>query len=318
MKEEGIMSVGGRLYQSSMLYKLMAGEDIEVLLKKGARANQLLMDGLNSTPLHVAVECDNLEACKSLITHGADLNVSSKGGYTPLMKAMKNGNVELIDMLISAGAHLNSKDDLNRTALWWASFYGQSNILSYMVKKGALVNVKDTQKGLTPLMVATQYADQKTVDTLLLFGCHINDISYAGHTALSYSIMHENKMQGLLRAKSLIRSGADIHSSHMGVLGTFSPSPLMLAVEKQNDVLLELLLSKGAKGIEEGFLYAQKRNYNKIIDVFKTVKFPTEFSNDVKLINLKTVKEEPLFIIDNQFDYSYAVKNDNRVRQKCV
>ena len=316
MKEEGIMTVGGRLYQSSMLYQLTAGENIEPLLKKGARANQILMDGLNSTPLHVAVDCNNIASVKTLIKYGSDLNCSSKGGYTPLMKAMKMGNMEIIDVLIAAGAYLNSKDDFNRTALWWASYYGQSNILSYMVKKGAHLNVVDTQKGLTPLMVAAKYSDNKTVEALLGCGASVNDISYRGHTALIYAILDKNKMQGFLKAKALIQSGADIHSSHLGVLNTFSPRPLMVAVEQQNETLLKLLLLNGAKGMEEGFLYAKKRNYTEIMSVFKQFDLPSNISKNVKLIDLKITKDEPLFVVDNQIDFSYSIKNNKLVRQK--
>ncbi len=316
MEEECKMNVGGRLYQTSMLYKLMAGESIEPLLKKGSRANQILMDGLNSSPLHVAVECSNMESIKALIKYGADLNYASKGGYTPLMKAMKTGNIEIIDILLSAGCYLNSKDDSNRTALWWACYYGQSNILSYMVKKGANLNVVDTQKGLTPLMVASKYADVKTLEALLACGASVNDISYRGHTALIYAILNENKMQGLLKAKALIQSGADINSSHLGVLNTFSPRPLMMAVEQQNEPLLKLLLSNGAQGIEEGFLYAKKRNYEKILSILEKVKLSPDASKNVKLVNLFVTKEDPLFISDYQIDLPYSIKKDKQIRQK--
>ncbi len=316
MKEEDLMNVGGRLYQSSMLFNLMAGESVEPLLKKGSRANQILMDGLNSTPLHVAVECNNIPSVKALIKYGADLNAVSKGGYTPLMKAMKTGHIEIIDILISAGAYLNSKDDSNRTALWWASYYRQSHLLFYLVKKGAHLNIVDTQEGLTPLMVASKYADHKTLEALLACGAQVNDISYLGHSPLIYAILNKNKMQALLKVKALIQAGADIHSSHLGVLNTFSPCPLMAAVEQKNEALVQVLLLNGAKGVEESFLYAQKRNYEEITALFKRFNLSPRISKNVKLINLKMKKEDPLFILDSQIDFSYSIKKDKQIRQK--
>lgn len=308
------MTVAGHLYQSGMLYKLTSGEDIEPLLKKGARVNQILMDGLNSTPLHVAVDCNHIQAVKNLIAYGANLNAPSKGGYTPLMKAMKNGQFEIVDLLVNAGAYLNSKDDKDRTPLWWASYYGQAGLIPYLVQKGANVNVKDSEHGLTPLMVATKYANAKTVEAILSADADMDATSFYGHTALHYAIMARDKSDGIKKAKLLIQKGVDIHQSQIGVLNTFVPSPLVLAVTERYLPMVELLLNAGADGVQEAFLHAQKRDYKEIMSLLLP---KLQKQKNIAVIDLKVVKEEPVFIADNTCSYvPYTIKNNKRVRQK--
>lgn len=307
------MTVGERLYQSGMLFKITAGEDIKPLLKKGARVNQILMDGLNSTPLHVAVDCNHTQAVKNLIAYGADLNAPSKGGYTPLMKAMKNGQFEIVDLLVNAGAYLNSKDDKDRTPLWWASYYGQAGLIPYLVQKGANVNVQDSEHGLTPLMVATKYANAQTLQALLSAGADMNAVSFYGHTALHYAILNLDKIKGVKKAKLLIQKGANIHQSQMGVLNTFSPRPLVLAVTEGHLLMVELLLKAGAKGVQEALLYAQKRDDKEIVSLLLP---ELQKQKNGIAIDLKQRKDDPVFIVDNNPYVPYSIKNNKRVRQK--
>lgn len=69
-----------------------------------------------------AINSNNLDAARSLISSGYDVNETSKNGYTPLMGAVYKGNVEMIKLLISAGAKLEDFDNQGNTPFMYAFF----------------------------------------------------------------------------------------------------------------------------------------------------------------------------------------------------
>ncbi|XP_053547928.1 nuclear factor NF-kappa-B p100 subunit isoform X2 [Bombina bombina] len=84
---------------------------IEVLVNGGADVNAAERKSGRS-PLHIAVEMDNLNMATFLIKRlGADINLRTFGGNTPLHLAASLGSPVLTKMLISAGADVYSEND---------------------------------------------------------------------------------------------------------------------------------------------------------------------------------------------------------------
>lgn len=74
------------------------------------------------TPLHIAVENENIDMAKLLINKGADVNAKDGRGDTPLHIAVKNENHEFITLLIVSKASLNVKNNKGETPLFYSLY----------------------------------------------------------------------------------------------------------------------------------------------------------------------------------------------------
>jgi ankyrin repeat protein len=61
-----------------------------------------------------------VDAVRTLIAAGADVNVRTKAGTTALMRASEDGGIDAVRALIAAGADVNAKDKLGWTPLIFA------------------------------------------------------------------------------------------------------------------------------------------------------------------------------------------------------
>lgn len=73
---------------------------VRLLLDNGADANKGIASLTQKRPLHEAAHYNNIELCKLLIEHGADVNVKSIWGDTPLSLAL---NIDVINLLKEHG-----------------------------------------------------------------------------------------------------------------------------------------------------------------------------------------------------------------------
>jgi hypothetical protein len=74
-------------------------------------------------PLHCAAEYGNIEAIRSWLASGADVNVINDNGQTPLMYACLNLNEESMNELLKLGANINCVDTYGNTLLHSISFW---------------------------------------------------------------------------------------------------------------------------------------------------------------------------------------------------
>jgi ankyrin repeat protein len=74
-------------------------------------------DSKNSTALILAVDKNNIESIKTLLMHGADVNLANKGGFTALASLISNDLItnELLELFIEAGADLNIQTKKGQT-----------------------------------------------------------------------------------------------------------------------------------------------------------------------------------------------------------
>lgn len=88
----------------------------EFLIELGADVHKLSNDGL--TPLHSAVDGQNLEAVRALVAHGADLTARERlGKLTPLEYGLARvSNVNLVAMVPVARAMLDSGAEVSEKA----------------------------------------------------------------------------------------------------------------------------------------------------------------------------------------------------------
>ena len=72
------------------------------------------IDNAGWTPMHRAIEKDNIEIIKLLIfkSGNANLNFADRQGKTPLTFAIAKGNLDIIELLLKSGADPNFEDKL--------------------------------------------------------------------------------------------------------------------------------------------------------------------------------------------------------------
>ena len=157
----------------------------------------------DATPLMQAAERGDLQAVKTLLASGADVNAHDQRGWTPLMHASMSlkANAEVVRTLIAAGADVNAKDRVGRTALVWAAGLASDGRgkVGVLLAAHADPNAKSSF-GETPLEAAVEVGCIDTAAELLAAHADPNAIVLEGTTPLSIALRGgDAKMASLLR-----------------------------------------------------------------------------------------------------------------------
>jgi ankyrin repeat protein len=147
--------------QSTKIDDAICGNDVaglRRLLKSGADPNSFIPNhDTNWTPLVLVAtsqECgaiiDHYRLSTALLDYGADVNISTKKGWTPLMGAASLPHAKVVRLFISAGADVNAQDNSGKTALFYSAANETAEVAKILVAHGADVTVKskDNQDAL--------------------------------------------------------------------------------------------------------------------------------------------------------------------------
>ncbi|MEO6516832.1 MAG: ankyrin repeat domain-containing protein [Steroidobacteraceae bacterium] len=118
-----------------------------VLLEGGADVNQTTRYGWS--PLLAATQNQNYQMGKFLIEHGANVNLANKGGWTPLYLATDNRNIE-------GGDYPTRTADMDSLAY-----------ITYLLDKGADVNARITESTETRTVFTNQWLDEEGATAFL-------------------------------------------------------------------------------------------------------------------------------------------------------
>ena len=132
-------------------------EAVRTLLRQGADVNTAQGDGM--TALHWASEGGLVEMAEMLIYAGADLEAVTRiGNLTPLQMASRAGMASSVVTLLKAGANPHAVTTLGgATALHFAAASGSAVAVSLLLDSGADVNALDSARGQSPLMYAAAF-----------------------------------------------------------------------------------------------------------------------------------------------------------------
>jgi ankyrin repeat protein len=137
-------------------------EAVRTLLKQGAEVNAAQGDGM--TALHWAAEQGNVDMAKILVFAGAEVDAETRlGAHTPLHVAAESGSGEVVKVLVDAGANVKATTNTGVTPLHFAAMSGSTVAVLALAEKGADVNAREASWGQTPLMFA---ADRGRVEAL--------------------------------------------------------------------------------------------------------------------------------------------------------
>lgn len=223
------------------------------------------------TPLQQAAFLKDPEIAEILLSNGADISGTTRGGQTPLHFAVACGFERTAEVLLRGGVGVNVKNHDGETPLMLACENPPKNedptlrsvppiIVKMLIDHGADVHATDEQgRNALHLAVESQLPDIRIIELLLRSGIDANLPDSQGYTPFHYFSMvcRKSKEQvdpyikeifDLLLAHSA--PGAENlerqHKNYNGDLEAEVDTPLSLAIETGNWQAFHLLLAKGA------------------------------------------------------------------------
>ncbi|OBT72109.1 hypothetical protein VF21_09192 [Pseudogymnoascus sp. 05NY08] len=242
--------------------------------------NRTLLDSqdeLGLTPLHVAAYLGLEEGTALLIECGALFETRNYQDYTPLHIAVEANQIKIIQILLDGGANIEiTYGKIGSKALHLAALYTMHHIVTLLLRKGAEIdalsnygtplcralwtskcrkcveallaagaNVNYKGKGNidTPLRLACRTKDHETagviVDLLLRYGAAVDLANNDGYTPL----MMVAEMGHLDACKSLLEKSPQLDTQSSR---TLSENAIYFAARGGHEEILDLLISEGA------------------------------------------------------------------------
>lgn len=221
---------------------------------------------LGQTPLHAAVEDNNIESINILLNAGADVNALDERGYPPAFEASSR---KALETLAGAGARLDiyCKHGLNGF-LHCARYIRNIETLDFWYELGEPIN-KDPQSGAAALVgLCSQVSDTDEIEEalqviryLLKKGADIDLQKRSDTTALIEACWN----QTLPIVTLLLEAGADTNKDNIE-----GNTPLHYAITRKNEKLVELLLKHG------GDINRPNRFHDAPIDLARNLNFYLE------------------------------------------
>ena len=128
----------------------------------------------------------DLDAVKTAILAGENVNSSDRNGNTPLLTAVRDQNEAMVEVLLKGGAKANVEDRSGKTPLMWAAESGNTAIMERLIAARASID-RQNGSGVTALMVAARSGRLDAVRLLLEKGAKPGVTDYTGRDAIGWA-----------------------------------------------------------------------------------------------------------------------------------
>ncbi len=116
------------------------------------------------TPLMKASINGHIQAVKKLLSKGAEVDLTDKGGYSAMMLAASNNFYNIVSLLVTQGADINRVELTNGwTSLIWAAKRGHVETVKVLLKNNADISIRDNSGN-----TALDYARQNNITSLIV------------------------------------------------------------------------------------------------------------------------------------------------------
>ncbi len=175
-------------------------EAVRTLLRDGADVNTAQSDGM--TALHWAATHNDAEIARILLYAGATPRATTRlGGYTPLHMASRSGSTDVAQLILEAGADPNVFTSTGVTAMHFAADADAAGVVALLAAHGADVDARDTFSERTPLMFAAVRGADAALSALLESGADpALQTALKDYPAISVAWRAEQRQRGRVKA----------------------------------------------------------------------------------------------------------------------
>ena len=231
-----------------LLFKAITENDIgatSFLVKNNANINA--QNKKFDTPLHIAIDTENLEISKLLIDNKKiNTNSQNSNGDAPLHKAVKNNALQIVMLLLKhREIKINEKNGDGSTALHMATFYNYLEIVKILLDQKNIEISSKNNNGNTPLHIAIYKNNPKIAQMLIFHGARINATNNKNKTPVHSALDRPN----LEASKLLLRHVIEI--PEIREVSLDAPKIISSEVGTQISIMPELRSGLGTCFIDE-------------------------------------------------------------------
>ena len=152
------------------------------------------------TPIFYAVEQNQPEAVRALISLGANINAQDNNGVTPLMHAAAKNRAECLAVLLrQKDINVNLTDAQGRSALTYSTYSEDAQAAKKLLAAGANIDQRDIAYN-TPVMNAVKAKNDRAALLLIQQGADLTAVNNAGDNVFTLT---ENVLPQSATAKVL-------------------------------------------------------------------------------------------------------------------
>lgn len=160
--------------------------------------------------LHRAAHLDDLDAIRSLVAAGADLEERDGNGRTPAHVAAFASNDAALEVLATAGADMNALDNQLYDILTIAAVANDPELVSLALFLGNRPDLITSVYDGTALIAAAHLGHHEVVRRLITGGAPLDHVNNLGWTALIEAvILGDGGPDHVETVRALVKAGAD-------------------------------------------------------------------------------------------------------------